>query len=102
VLFLISFVFLNFIFYDIVLKKTPLLSFLHYIWFLPWLFSSSFSFRGLARGKNIFLRREIGWNFGLTRSLKNFNVRMSNYINQGTISYFLKRILLIFFMVIVV
>lgn len=79
--------------------KTFLNSFFHYIWFLPWLFRSSFSFRGIASSKKIFLIRENGWRFIIAKVNKRAIRKLANYRFQRVLSYFLKRLSIIFLLI---
>lgn len=87
---------IKFLIRDITFKKNIIFSFLHYMWFLPWLFRSSLSYMGIKSRKRIFLRREMRWRFTPATSGKILRLNVANYSRQGVSMYFLKSILIIF------
>nr|UDF84407.1 NADH dehydrogenase subunit 5 [Phyllodiaptomus tunguidus] len=80
------------------LKKNFLFSFVEFMWFLPFMFSTTFSQKALNLGKTSFLLAESGWSFTIMpMSFYGLSIRSSNFSGSSFLGNFLNSFIFFFF-----
>nr|UDF84433.1 NADH dehydrogenase subunit 5 [Phyllodiaptomus tunguidus]UDF84446.1 NADH dehydrogenase subunit 5 [Phyllodiaptomus tunguidus] len=88
---------LSFFFYG-GLKKNFLFSFVEFMWFLPFMFSPTFTQKALTLGKTSFLLAESGWSFiVMPMSFFSLSIRSSNFSVSSFLGNFLNSFIFFFF-----